>query len=129
MSQRGGKEDLVENIVVLFKKKDLILEKRQFRLLKKDLEPPYSERQLRIRLEASDSVVHSSNELGVRVSHWDPTADVWNPMSFLRRYQEATSHSRHSVAELNREKCKLCAEKVVAARKEVICVLFVVIPR
>jgi hypothetical protein len=118
--QRGEKEDLVENIIVLFEKKEYILERRHFRLLRKDLEAPHSERQLRIRLEASDSVANSPNEFGVRVCHWDPTANVWNPISFLRRYQEATSHSRHSVAELNREECKLCAEKVVAARKEVI---------
>ena len=89
-------------------------------MLRKDLKAPYSERQLRIRLEASDSVANSPNELGTRMSHWDPTVDVWNPISFLKRYQEAISHSRHSVAELNREECKLCAEKVVAARNEII---------
>jgi hypothetical protein len=37
-----GKEDLVESVVVLFKKKDLNPEKRLSRLLRKDLESSHS---------------------------------------------------------------------------------------
>ena len=57
-------------------------------------------------------------ELGVRVSHWDPNTDICKPISFPRRYQEAKGPRCHSLSKLGGEERKLCAEKVVATRKE-----------